>query len=273
MKGTILTLMLAAAVALSYPAWAHEGEVHDRHEEAAVVATVKASLESPAKLTAMQENTITVKLTNADGSSVTEDQLKEVHTRRVHFLIVDESLADYHHLHPVTGKDPGTYTASFIPHKNDNYKLWVDLTPVNGRQQFATLVMNGEKPCETPCIERRVSNTGTADGLTATLFFKSALKVGNASMGMARITDAEGKPVTDLEPVMGAFAHIVGFYDDFTTAAHIHPMGKEPVADTERGGPDLTFHFEPAKAGFIKLYVQISRDGKDIFIPLGATVE
>lgn len=92
-------------------------------------------------------------------------------------------------------------------------------------------------------------------------------------MGMVRVGDAEGKPITNLEPVMGAFAHIVGFYDDFATVAHIHPMGKEPASETDRGGPDLSFHLEPVRSGFVKLYVQVRRAGKDIFIPLGIMVE
>ncbi|MDI1226747.1 MAG: hypothetical protein PSY14_03575 [bacterium] len=105
--------------------------------------------------------------------------------------------------------------------------------------------------------------------MKADLFFKSALKAGVAVMAMARITYDSGKPVTDLEPGMGALAHIVGFYDDFAAVVHIHPMGKEPTADTERSGSDLSFHLEPAKAGYLKLFVQVRRGGKDIFIPVG----
>jgi hypothetical protein len=52
---------------------------------------------------------ITARLIGAsDKRPVTFDDLKEAHTRKLHLLIIDESLADYHHVHPIenTGK-PG----------------------------------------------------------------------------------------------------------------------------------------------------------------------
>ena len=72
---------------------------------------------------------------------------------------------------------------------------------------------------------------------------------------------------------MGAFAHIVAFYDDFATVAHVHPMGEEPKSEDQRGGPELSFHLEPEKAGFLKIYVQVKRGGKDIFIPMGVSIQ
>lgn len=72
---------------------------------------------------------------------------------------------------------------------------------------------------------------------------------------------------------MGAFAHIVGFYDDFQSVVHVHPMGEEPISSKQRGGPDLSFHIEPEKTGYLKLYVQLRRNEQDIFIPFGLTVQ
>jgi hypothetical protein len=50
-------------------------------------------------------------------------------------------------------------------------------------------------------------------------------------------------------------------------------MGKEPKTESERGGPQLDFHIEPHKKGYIKLFVQVKVDGKDIFAPFGLNVE
>jgi hypothetical protein len=220
-----------------------------------------------------QENTLTLKLTDASGDPVPLDKLQEVHTKKVHWLIVDETLGDYHHVHPTAGQEPGTYVASFTPEKAGTYKVWVDVTPVGATQQYIPVELKGEKPCGTPCVEKTLDSEGESGGLKANLTFEKPLTAGAADMGKVTITDKDGKPVTDLEPVMGAFAHVVAFYEDFATVAHVHPMGEEPKSETQRGGPDLMFHLEPEKAGFLKIYVQVKRGGKDIFISLGTTIQ
>ncbi len=219
-----------------------------------------------------KENILTILIKDSQGKPVTLDKLQVVHTKKVHFLVADETLSDYQHLHPDAGKQAGTYVASFTPKNSDTYKLWADVTPVGGKQQFVAVTLKGKKPCSSPCVKKAVASYGKAGGLNATLSFEKPLKAGEADMGMVKITDQTGSPVTDLQPVMGAFAHIVGLYEDFATVAHVHPMGKEPASNDERGGPDLQFHLEPKKEGFLKLYVQVKRDGKDIFIPLGVSI-
>lgn len=71
---------------------------------------------------------------------------------------------------------------------------------------------------------------------------------------------------------MGAYSHIVGIAEDWRTIAHVHPMGTEPKAASDRGGPTIDFHLEPRRAGFLKLFAQIQVDGHDVFLPFGLTV-
>ena len=83
----------------------------------------------------------------------------------------------------------------------------------------------------------------------------------------------DGKPMTALEPVMGTYGHIVGIAQDWQHVAHVHPMGAEPHAPGDRGGPTLRFHLEPAQAGFLALHVQVRVDGKDVYLPFGIEVQ
>src|SRR5581483_11933645 len=76
------------------------------------------------------------------------------------------------------------------------------------------------------------------------------------------VADAEGKPVRNLAPVMNAFAHLVGFYDDYKTVVHIHPGGGDILRDDLRGGPSLGFLIYPPRSGFLRLYCQVLIDGK-----------
>ena len=250
-------------------------EAHEKHgaNEGGTDNPLQAALAESTVLKPAKSNEIVIKLTDGGGNPVSLEGLKEVHTKKVHLLVADETLTDYQHLHPEPGTQAGTYVTSFVPENPTSYKVWLDVTPAGGNQQFIPISLKGEAPCASSCVKKSLASEGTSDALTATIAFEKILKAGVAEMGTLTIKDKEGRPVTNLEPVMGAFAHIVGFYEDFQTVAHIHPMGQEPKSNNERGGPELQFHIEPAKKGFLKLYAQVRRGDKDIFIPFGMNIE
>ncbi|MDP9195350.1 MAG: hypothetical protein M3O22_01055 [Pseudomonadota bacterium] len=214
-----------------------------------------------------QANPLFAQLAGGDGSLLTPERLEEVHTEKVHFLVVDETLADYHHLHPEPGPLLGTYITSFTPSADRSYRIWADITPVGQQRQFPSALLKGQNPCSGSCADKTVSLQGQAEGLKATLSFDGPLKAGIPVMGTFRITtDASNQPITDLEPVMGARAHIAGFYDDFATMAHIHPL------EQGASSPGLQFHLTPERSGFLKLFLQVRQNGRDILIPFGVTV-
>ncbi len=255
-------------------ATAHEAMGHGgAHDEMAAKNTVKLALEPVTPLQADKITQVVVKLNaTADGKPVSFDGLKEAHTKKLHLLIVDPSLTDYHHIHPVAGKNAGEFVFDFTPKKNDSYRVWADVIPVaTGKQEYVMADM-GNAAKDKATINKASVMTSMVDGYTFTLALDSEPKAGAAVMGNITVTK-DGKPFAQLEPVMGAFAHVVGFTEDYNSVLHIHPMGKEPTSDTERGGPKLEFHIEPKTAGFVKLFAQVRIDGKDVFAPFGVTVK
>ena len=95
---------------------------------------------------------------------------------------------------------------------------------------------------------------------------------GQTVVGTITVNDASGKPFTSLEPVMGAFAHIVGFAEDLHTVLHIHPYGKEPTSDNDRAGPAFAFKFYSPTPGFFRVYSQVQINGQNEFAPFGLTI-
>lgn len=235
--------------------------------------TVNLTLDAPTPLEAGKTTQVTVRLNAvANDKPLTLDDLKEAHTKKIHLLVVDPSLSDYHHIHPVAGKNRGEYVFDFTPLKNGSYRVWADVLPVaTGKQEYVKTDL-GTPAKEKPSIVKATSMTATVDVYTFTLALDGEPKAGSPVMGNVTITK-EGKPFTGLEPVMGAFAHVVGFTEDYNSVLHVHPMGKEPTNDIERGGPKLEFHIEPEKAGFVKLFAQVKIDGKDVFAPFGINVK
>ena len=236
----------------------------------AYAAQGKLELTPQSKIEKGKEITVIAKLTDAEtGKPLSYASLKTVHTEKFHLLVVDPSLSDYHHIHPQPTQKPGIYQFSFTPHLANGYRAWADITPKKGEHHYVLAHLGTP---EYASIDKTISHKATAGGNHYALSFDQAPAVGQASMGEITITDAAGAPVTSLEPVMGAFAHIVGFYDDAKSVVHIHPMGDEPTKATDRGGPTLSFHLEPAKAGFIKLFAQVKINGKEQFVPFGVQV-
>lgn len=209
-----------------------------------------------------------------DNMPVTLEDLKEIHSRKIHILIIDDALEDYSHVHPEALKEPGTYEFDWKPKTQGNYRMWADLLPISTQAQEyaeADLTLGQVKKSD---INRKTILESQQDGYHFKLSFEDeSLAVGTPTMGKIVVTDSQGNPVKDLEPLMGAFAHIVGFSEDLKTVVHIHPMGEEPSKPTDRGGPDLEFHLQPEAQGFIKLFAQVNIKGKEIFAPFGVTVK
>lgn len=209
-----------------------------------------------------------------DDTPVTLNDLKEMHTQKIHLLIIDDSLEDYSHIHPKALSEPGFYEFEWNPKKQVNYRIWADVFPIDtSKQEYVIADLIFDKKIKSE-INRTVLMENTIEGYNFKLSFdNNNLIAGKPAMGKITITDSKGNPAKDLEPIMGAFAHIVGFSDDLKTIIHIHPMGEEPSKLTDRGGPELLFHIEPETVGFIKLFVQVNIGGKELFVPFGVTVK
>lgn len=205
---------------------------------------------------------------------ITLKDLKEVHTEKIHLLIIDDSLEDYAHLHPMPTSTPGVYEFEWKPQKKDaNYRIFADMLPLatNVKEyNIADLIKTNNKPN----INQTVFLQSKLDNLIFTLSFENPELTKNETIvGKINITNEKGEPVKNLEPIMGSFAHIVGFNENFKDVVHIHPIGKEPDHSTDQGGPAFEFHMETKEAGYIKLFVQVKIKGKILYVPFGIMIK
>jgi hypothetical protein len=214
--------------------------------------------------------TVTLHFRGPGDAGIGPDQLQTVHEQKLHVLIVDPSLADYSHVHPVPLAKNGDWQFSFTPRHDRPYHLWLDATPVGGKQAYKMLTVNAAA-ARVP-VEKRLATQAQAGALAATLSFEQPPRVGAMAAGRIELTRG-GKPMRALEPVMGAYAHIVGIGEDWQSIAHVHPMGPEPHAPEDRGGPSLRFHLEPKQAGYLALHLQVRVDGQDVYLPFGIEVQ
>ncbi|MHA3772426.1 heavy metal-binding domain-containing protein [Verrucomicrobiota bacterium sgz303538] len=251
----------------------NHGDHNGGHGHGAAAATLTLAATSAKPLTVGQKADVTVTLTKKDGTPVLTDDLKEAHTEKLHLLIIDPSLTDYHHEHPTPTGTPGEYVFSFTPKKPGSYRIWADVTPTaTGQQEYViTDLAAATKPEPVGNRAERLSNI--LEGLNYTLTFKEPLKAGEASLGTLTVKNAKGEVISNLEPLMGAYAHIVGFSHDFKTIAHIHPMGEEPTKPTDRGRGELQFHLMPEQPGMLMLFAQVQIGGQSKFVPFTLNIQ
>ena len=239
------------------------------------ITTVTAQIESAAPLEVGKEFKGTLRLRTVEGKPLGVNELMVIHTQPIHLLIVDQSLGDYHHEHPMPAANLGEFTFAFTPTKPGPYRVFADIVPsVTGRQEYARTdipsAQNGE-----PIGDKKTTLQSQVGDLTYTLSFdREHLIRGEPLTGKLHIErTADHVPFTKLEPVMGVFAHFVGFHEDHESIVHIHPQGPDPVPPDSRGGPDLEIIFIPLKSGFVRLYAQVQIDGVSKFAPFNLNFE
>ena len=234
---------------------------------------VRASVSTSAPLTVGQPVTALLHLQRPTGDPVLLSDLIETHTKKIHLLIVDSSLTDYHHEHPIPTRNPGEYSFSLTPAKPGGYRVWADIRPYPlGLQEYAMTEIPAATTGE-PLTNRAVNFKANVDGLSYELIFaQNTIRVGQPVRFRLRITSADGKGFTQLEPLMATFAHLVGFNQDYKTVMHLHPKGAPVLDPTARGGPELEFQICPLQPGFVRLFAQVQIEGRSHFAPFGLQI-
>ena len=234
----------------------------DHNHASAKEPTIKVAATTKVPLQAGQMAEGILRLIKKDGLPVVLSDLKDAHTKKIHLLIIDPSLTDYHHEHPAPTATPGEYTFSFTPRKPGPYRAWADLVPAaNDTQEYAMTDIAASTPGEL-ISERDVKMQDEVEGLKYEIVFnKAKLPVGDAAKGKLRIIQHDGKVFAQLEPIMATYAHLVVFGEDYKSIVHIHPMGAEPTAETDQGAGSLEFHIEPEQPGLMRLYAQVQIGG------------
>jgi hypothetical protein len=177
-----------------------------------------------------------------------------VHERPMHLFVVGERLDFFAHEHPVQQPD-GVFMLDVALPRAGVYMAIAEFLPEGGtpqtfQQAFTTGSAFGRSA--NPAID---VSPKIVDGMRVSLDV-STVKAGNTKPLTIRIDDAAtGAAVTDLEPYLGASAHLLVVPVDLTEAIHGHP--------TDDGrGPAIAFDPLLPRPGVYKLWVQFQRAGR-----------
>ncbi|WP_433243251.1 hypothetical protein [Actinomadura nitritigenes] len=190
-----------------------------------------------------------------DGRPVT--RFTPLHGKRLHLIIARRDLSGFQHLHP-TEVGGGVWEVAVVLPKAGAYRFFTDVQP-EGAQEALTLGVDvaaaGDfQPVPLPGPEQ----VAKVDGYEVRL--AGALAPGRSSK-LTLSVSKDGKPVTDLEPYLEAYGHLVALRQGDLAYLHVHPDG-EPGDGKTKPGPDITFYAEAPSAGTYRLYLDFQHGGK-----------
>ena len=191
-------------------------------------------------------------ITGPDGTPVTA--YDEEHGKDLHLIVVRRDFSGFQHVHPTLDAN-GTWSVP-VDLTPGAWRVFADFKPAGGKA--ITLGSDLAVPGETSQgADLPVTRTASVDGYTVTL--AGDLVAGEHSM-LTLSVSKDGRPVTDLQPYLEAYGHLVALREGDLAYLHVHPGG-EPGDGKTKPGPDIEFGAEVPSAGGYHLYLDFKHDG------------
>ncbi|RFU43640.1 hypothetical protein DZF91_00030 [Actinomadura logoneensis] len=193
-------------------------------------------------------------ITGPDGQPVTRYQ--PLHGKDLHLILARRDLSGFQHLHP-TPVGGGVWSVPITLTDAGAYRVFTDVKPVGAENQLtlgADIFAPGDfQPKAVPQPEQ----VAKVDGYEVTL--KGSLTAGKPST-LTLSVSKDGRPVTNLDPYLEAYGHLVALRAGDLAYLHVHPDG-EPGDGKTKPGPDVTFEADVPSAGTYRLYLDFSHAG------------
>ncbi|MGA7952860.1 MAG: hypothetical protein WCA07_04995 [Gloeobacterales cyanobacterium] len=271
----------------------HHSDNHDNHNESKDKKEKANQLMiTPASnLVAGKPQSLTIQVRSAEGKPI--EQFDIQHEKLMHLIIVRNDLSYFTHIHPESiSKGKLQFTAN-LP-ADGQYTAFADYVPKGAQEQVSTQILNvgtGKETTSSPPLTPDVTLSKSVGDLKVSLRLDpKTIKPGQETAVTLDIKDAAGKPVTDLQPYLGAMGHLVMIEQSpVLTAAnylHAHPQDQKGMAATSHSlaqygqqssmaiehseqskeatatPGQVTFETVFPKAGIYKLWGQFQRNGK-----------
>jgi hypothetical protein len=194
-------------------------------------------------------------ITAPDGHLLdTEAGYAVEHGKRLHLIVVRRDLTGFQHVHPELGAD-GRWTTD-VDLAPGTWRVFADFRAADG--PALTLGTDLTVPGRVTDVQPVGDDlrTSSVDGYDVGL--EGALTGGEASDLTLTVT-RDGEPVTDLQPYLGAFGHLVALREGDLAYLHVHPHQEAHSGD--RGGPGIEFTAEVPSAGRYRLFLDFRVGG------------
>lgn len=201
-------------------------------------------------------------------------ELLVTHTELMHVLVVDPTLEDYHHVHPEPVGATGLWSFTITPRYAGEYTVFAEVVPLRSRRQViasSTFSVAGVEQPVADFHQGRLSHEDEEyryqlllDGAPSARGRENRM-----TLGVSRL-DGEAM---QLEPVMGAYAHLVAFDETIRGFAHLHPIMQLGATENDPYHPQLNFAMSTRLPGNYRVWAQVKLEGSERFIPFDIVVQ
>ncbi|MEH7455315.1 hypothetical protein [Gottfriedia acidiceleris] len=208
--------------------------------------------------------TLTINVKDEEGKPVKDFELE--HEKLMHLIVISKDLSFFDHIHPEYKGDGKFEIVPNFP-SGGEYKLYADFVPKGESKIVKSSIVKVEGQEDQPTnLVADQKLTKVIDGKEITLTFDHLMT--NMELPMTfKIKDAKTKkPITNLQPYLGAIGHVVAISGDTENYLHVHPM------DENTTGPDAKFMTSFPKKGLYKIWGQFQHDGKVFIVPFTVNV-
>lgn len=205
--------------------------------------------------------TLSFQILDAHGDAVTS--FAASHGERLHLIVVRADGTQFRHVHP-TLDAAGTWSVPWEWEAAGTYRVYADAVPTDGNGA-TPLTLTRTVDVAGPFAPKPPTPSAAASvgGFDVTL--AGDLVAGSSAELIASVSRA-GKPVTTLQPYLGAFGHLVALREGDLAYLHVHPEGDEPSAG-DLSGPEVRFAAEAPTPGRYLLYLDFQVDGQVLTAP------
>ncbi|MER7082932.1 hypothetical protein SAMN02982929_01930 [Saccharopolyspora kobensis] len=187
-----------------------------------------------------------------DGRAVTAFDVE--HDKRMHLIVVRRDTAGFQHLHPEMAAD-GTWSTPLDLPEAGSYRVFADFTPTGGAG--TTLGTDIAAAGEFEPREFAPSRVAEVDGYQVRL---DGELVAGQSSPLRLTVSKDGAPVTDLQPYLSAYGHLVALRSGDLAYLHVHPEGA-PGDGRTAPGPQIDFVAAVPSADTYRLFLDFQHDG------------
>jgi hypothetical protein len=193
------------------------------------------------------------RILDAQGAPLT--RYTENHEKLLHLIVVRNDLSRFQHVHPTLHTD-GTWSVTIDLSGAGDYRVFADFAPEGAAALTLGANLHVAGRYDPQPLAAAAPST-EVDGYTVAL--SGTPKTGESSM-LTLTVSRGGTPVTDLQPYLGAYGHLVALRATDLAYLHVHPAG-EPGDGVTPSGPEIGFHTTFPSAGDYRLYLDFRHGG------------
>ena len=204
-------------------------------------ASYSLALEDPSLPAGPSEVAFTV--VDGDGEPLTSYDVE--HGKELHLILVRFDLGGYRHVHPELDAATGRWSVP-VSLEDGSWRVYADFAPAGEQATLAEADLTVGTGSATEPLGSD-TDTDTVDGYEVHLSRDGSAVTLHVSK--------DGREVTDLQPYLGAYGHLVAIRAEDLAYLHVHP-------EDGPAGPAIGFHAEFTEAGRYRLFLDFKHEGE-----------